>query len=173
MSYENIPDTDNLVCFGAVYKIKSVGHGTVLDDWAGAIGKHAAALQPDDTDYSPNRAWTLVKVPEVPGGFRNKSVGHGTVLDDWGGDTGQYTAALQPDDVPTSTNRIWKLVKVPGVRGGFRIKSVGHETVLDDWGKGQKVVAVSPFAATIEVAGMMKADFATTSTTIFKRIGDI
>ncbi|HBH73693.1 MAG TPA: hypothetical protein DDY43_09675 [Synechococcales bacterium UBA10510] len=79
---EHVPGSDNTIAFGLKYKIKSVGHGTVLDDWGGKVGEDSAAFQPDDTPTSLHCTWTLIKTER---GFRIKSVGHGTVLDDWGG----------------------------------------------------------------------------------------
>ena len=35
---EYVPGSDNTIAFGLKYKIKSVGHGTVLDDWGGKVG---------------------------------------------------------------------------------------------------------------------------------------
>lgn len=135
-----VPNSNNKVLFGVAYRIKSVGHGTVLDDWGGKTGENSAALQPDDAPESTNRVWKLI--PNTKG-FRIKSVGHGTVLDDWGGKTGEKSAALQPDDVPGSVNRTWILI--PNTQG-FRIKSVEHGTVLDDWGgeTGEDSAALQP-----------------------------
>ncbi len=127
-SMRYVPNSNGKVAFGVEYRIQSVGHGTVLDDWGGKTGQDSAALQPDDSPFSPQRTWVLV--PNA-GGFRIRNVGHSTVLDDWGGKTGENSAALQPDDLPEHLNRTWVLV--PNSKG-FRIKSVGHSTVLDDWG---------------------------------------
>jgi hypothetical protein len=99
----------NKVIYGVEYRIKSVGHKTVLDDWGGKTGENSASLQPDDTPKSLNRIWILT--PNA-NGFRIKSVGHGTVLDDWGGKTGKNSAALQPDDTPDSLNRTWTFIRV-------------------------------------------------------------
>ena len=135
-----VPNSNNSVSFRTAYRIKSVGHGTVLDDWAGKTGENSAALQPDDAPDSLNRTWSLI--PNAHG-FRIKSVGHGTVLDEWDGKTGEDSAALQPDDAPDSLNRTWSLI--PNAHG-FRIKSVGHGIVLDDWaGKtGENSAALQP-----------------------------
>jgi hypothetical protein len=134
-----VPNSNNLVLFNKPYRIRSVGHGTVLDDWDGQTGQYSAALQPDDTPNQPNRIWHLI--PNAHG-FRVVSQ-HKTALDDWGGETGMNSAALQPDDSPDSLNRTWVLV--PNAHG-FRIKSVGHNTVLDDWGgkTGQYSAALQP-----------------------------
>ncbi|MDF2802734.1 MAG: hypothetical protein K0S61_2637, partial [Anaerocolumna sp.] len=92
-----VPNSNNKVLFGTKYRIKSVGNGTVLDDWGGKTGEDSAALQPDTSATSLNRTWILIPNSK---GFRIKSVGHGTVLDDWGGKTGENSAALQPDNSP-------------------------------------------------------------------------
>jgi hypothetical protein len=47
-----VPNSNNKVIYGVEYRIKSVGHGTVQDDWGGKTGKNSAALQPDDTPNS-------------------------------------------------------------------------------------------------------------------------
>lgn len=135
-----VPNSNNQLRYGVRYRIKSVGHGTVLDDWAGKVGENSAALQPDDAPNSPNRQWILVPNAQ---GFRIKSATHGTVLDDWAGKTGKLSAALQPDDTPNSLNRTWCLA--PNAQG-FRIKSVGHGTVLDDWAGqvGENSAALQP-----------------------------
>jgi hypothetical protein len=137
---EFVPDTDNGVALGVRYIIKSVGAGTVLDDWGGKVGENSAALMPDDKPDLLNRIWTLVKAGQ---GFRIKNAGAGTVLDDWGGKVGEDSAALMPDDDPNFKNRIWTLAKA---RQGFRIKSVGAGTVLDDWGGkvGENSAALMP-----------------------------
>jgi len=85
-----VPGSDKTIAFGGAYRIKSVGHGTVLDDWGGRVGMDSAALQPDDTPDSLHRTWSFVlqiKDPQVVissfdfGDALAKLLEHGGVLD--------------------------------------------------------------------------------------------
>ena len=57
-----VPNSGNKVAFNVPYRIKSVTHGTVLDDWGGKTGENSAAFQPDNDPNGKNRTWILGRV---------------------------------------------------------------------------------------------------------------
>ena len=60
-----VPNSNGQVAYGALYHIRSVGHGTVLDDWGGKTGQDSACVaagrfaeqSKPDLDADPECSW--------------------------------------------------------------------------------------------------------------------